>query len=254
MHFGHLYLRLRECPGNRLFFGDFPNGTCLGDICVGGHQDICMFMFIVSTIIIMFSESQSSQGLTSSPYGAPILDPRHVHSITASASDKPTLPTEPCCQSGVDHGRRQSDAITGRETAVNVPTRLHQDPLIPDLRLKDRPVNWRPDSTYFSGSASLLSNFQKGDQDVLPSHFKEPSNHLNSNVNPDLNPDLFSTPPSPLDLSALHDTWEHVRVYCDSMVQVIIHQLIHSCLTPTEEHRSHLDLMLRLGRSVPQRC
>ena len=215
----------------------------------------------------MFSGSQSSPRLVSSPYGALFLDPRHVHSITASACDKPTLPTKPCCQSAVDHGRRQSDAITSREAAAEVPTRLHQDPLIPWLRPKYRPVDWKPTNfTSFSGSAPLLSDFQgEGSsdanvkfnspvrQDVLSSHFKGPSGHPNPNINPDLNPNLFSTPPSPLDLSALHDTWEHVRAYCDNMAPVSIHDLIHSCLTPTEQNRANLPLMLRLGRSVSQR-
>ena len=175
----------------------------------------------------MFSGPQSSQRLTSSPYGAPILNPRHVHSITASASDKPTLPTEPCCQGEVDHGRRQSDSITSREAAAKDPTRLHQDSLIPALRPKYRTVCWKPNLSSFSGSASLLSEIQgegSSDEDVLSSHFKEPSSNLNpdlnSELNPDLNPNLFSIPPSPLDLSALHDTWEHVRTYCDNMVQV----------------------------------
>ena len=214
-----------------------------------------MFMFIVSTIIIiMSSESLNSQRLASSPYSVPI--------ITASASDKPTLPTEPCCQGEVDHGRRQSNAITSREAAGNVSARLHQDSLIPALWPKYRAVCRKPNCFSFTGSAaSLLSQVhQEGssDEDVLSSHFKKPSSPLNYDLypelNPDLTPDLFSIPPSPLDLSALHDTWEHVRAYCDNMVQVAIHQLIHSCLTPAEEHRSIRELMLRLGRSVSRTC
>ena len=215
----------------------------------------------------MFSASQSSQRLTSSPYGAPIVNPRHVHSITASACDQPTLPTEPCCQSEVDHGTRQPNAVTSPEAAAKVPTRLHQDTLIPALWPKYRPVDWKPTNfTSFSGSASSLSDFrEEGPSDVnvkfntpvrqhvLSSHFKEPSGHPNPNINSDLNPDLFSTPPSPLDLSALHDTWEHVRAYCDHMMPVSILVRIHCCLTPAEENRSNLPLMLRLGRSVSQR-
>ena len=49
-------------------------------------------------------------------------------------------------------------------------------------------------------------------QDPLSSHFGEPSSPLD--------PDVLSIPPSLLDLSALHDTWEQVRAYCDNIMKV----------------------------------
>ena len=149
----------------------------------------------------------------------------------ASASDKPTLPIEPCCQGEEDYGRRQSDAIVSCEAITNIPTRLHQHSLVPALWPNYGTVGLTPNLFSFSDSLSSWSGIQEEEtsdadvefnsparQDSLSSNFGEPSSHLD--------PDLFSIPPSPLDLSALHATWEDVRAYCNNMIIVGVYPII----------------------------
>lgn len=176
-------------------------------------------MFIIRYFtIIMFSISQNSQRPTPSPYSVLLPISRHVHSFTASASasEKPTLPTEPCCQDEEDHERRQSDAIVSYEEATKSPTRLYQHSLIPALRSDYRTEGVTPNLSSWGDALSSWSGIQEEET-------REANVEFNSPARQDsllLDPDFCSIPPSPLDLSALHDTWEHVRAYCNNMTTV----------------------------------
>ena len=226
---GLSYLRLHGCPANRHFLGGCLNGSCLG-----GRRDSCIF-FIFSTIIMMFSISQSSQRLTSSPHDVPLPKSQHVHFITASGSSKPTLHTKPCCHGEEDHERRQSCAILSCEAAINVPTQLHQHAVIPALRPNYRTVGLAPSSFSSGDSLSSWSGIREEEISNTDVGFNSPARQ--DPLSSHLDPDLFSVPPLPSDLSALHDTWEHVRAYCNNMMTVGIYQIIQSCSTHTEKHR-----------------
>ena len=151
----------------------------------------------------------------------------------ASASDEPTLPTEPCCQGEEGYGTRQPDAINSCEAATNLPTRSHQHSLIPALRSDYRTEGVTPNLSSWGDALSSWSGIQEEET-------REANVEFNSPARQDsllLDPDFCSIPPSPLELSALHDTWEHVRAYCNNMTTVGIYQIIESCPTHAEKHR-----------------
>lgn len=178
----------------------------------------------LSTAIMIFSVSQSSQRQASSLYEDPLLKSRRVHSITASSSDKPILPTEIDCQGEEDHGRRQSCTTISCGSAIHVSAQLHQHSAVSALPAHYQRVGLNSNSSTSSGGQeeeSSDTNVQSNSltcQDPSSSYFSEP------NIYSD--PDLFSIPPAPLDLSTLHDTWEHIRACCNNTMNVRIHSTI----------------------------